>query len=181
MLAAFVAVMGLVSSCGSSKQVATEETYETPCSGPEYRTDAKTFREKGQGIAGNEDAARRAATSSARIALAESINTTVKAVTDNYVKTYVDGENADTKGRFEQLGRNVVNQKLAGSHVICEKYKKSTVNGKNTYTCYIVVELASEDVLAALNSQISNDTKLRTDYDYEKFKKTFEEEMAKMQ
>jgi hypothetical protein len=32
-----------------------------------------------------------------------------------------------------------------------------------------------------LNSSISDDSKLRIDYDYEKFKKIFEEEMSKAQ
>ena len=74
--------------------------------------------------------------------------------------------------------RTVVNQRLTGSHVICEKYRK---NANGTFTCYVCVELASEDVLAALNSSISDDSKLRIDYDYEKFKKIFEEEMSKAQ
>ena len=77
-----------------------------------------------------------------------------------------------------RLGRTVVNQRLTGSHVICEKYRK---NANGTFTCYVCVELASEDVLAALNSSISDDSKLRIDYDYEKFKKIFEEEMSKAQ
>ena len=68
--------------------------------------------------------------------------------------------------------------RTCGSHVICEKYRK---NANGTFTCYVCVELASEDVLAALNSSISDDSKLRIDYDYEKFKKIFEEEMSKAQ
>ena len=97
---------------------------------------------------------------------------------DNYAKNYVKGEEAESTQRYEDLGRTVVNQRLTGSHTICEKYRK---NANGTYTCYVCVELASEDVLAALNSSISDDSKLRIDYDYEKFKKVFEEEMAKMQ
>ena len=137
-MAAFVAVaLVAVTSCGSSKSAS--EVYETPCSGPGYRTEASHFRASASAIAGNEDVARKQATASARQELATIINTTVKA---------------------------------------CEKYRK---NANGTYTCYVCVELASEDVLAALNSSISEDSKLRIDYDYEKFKKVFEEEMAKMQ
>ena len=175
-MALFVAVIGLTVSCGSKK--AASELYETPCFGKEFMTDNSHFRASASGIAGNEDAARKVSTANARQELATSISAVVKAVTDNYTKNYVDAENSDTKQRFEELARTVVNQKLNGSHVICQKYRKMD-NG--SYSCYTCVELSSEDVLAALNSQISNETKLRTDYDYEKFKKTFEEEMAKFQ
>ena len=176
-MAAFVAVaLVAVTSCGSSKSAS--EVYETPCSGPGYRTEASHFRASASAIAGNEDVARKQATASARQELATIINTTVKAVADNYAKNYVKGEDAESTHRYEDLGRTVVNQRLTGSHSICEKYRK---NANGTYTCYVCVELASEDVLAALNSSISEDSKLRIDYDYEKFKKVFEEEMAKMQ
>ena len=161
-MAALVAVaVVLVSSCGSSKSTQSE-LYETPCSGPGLRTEVSHFR----------------AAASAVQELATIINTTVKAVADNYAKNYVKGEEAETTQRYEDLGRTVVNQRLTGSHVICEKYRK---NANGTFTCYVCVELASEDVLAALNSSISDDSKLRIDYDYEKFKKIFEEEMSKAQ
>ncbi len=177
MMALVIAAVGLVSSCGSSK-TAQSEVYETPCSGPGFRTEASHFRASASAIAGNEDVARKQATASARQELATIINTTIKAVADNYAKNYVKGEEAESTQRYEDLGRTVVNQRLTGSHTICEKYRK---NANGTYTCYVCVELASEDVLAALNSSISDDSKLRIDYDYEKFKKVFEEEMAKMQ
>ena len=136
------------------------------------------FQSFGIGCRRDEDVARKQATVSARQELATIINTTVKAVADNYAKNYVKGEEAETTQRYEDLGRTVVNQRLTGSHVICEKYRK---NANGTFTCYVCVELASEDVLAALNSSISDDSKLRIDYDYEKFKKVFEEEMSKAQ
>ena len=35
-------------------------------------------------------------------------------------------------------------------------------------------------VLSALNNKLSNDDMIKIDYNYEKFKKTFEDEMNKM-
>lgn len=84
MTALVIAAVGLVSSCGSSKSAS--EVYETPCSGPGFRTEASHFRASASAIAGNEDVARKQATASARQELATIINTTIKAVADNYAK-----------------------------------------------------------------------------------------------
>ena len=175
-----IASVALFASCSSTQPTATntsDSTYEVPCSGPDYRTDATTFRATANAVAGNEDVARKQATASARAELAASINSTIKAVSDNYAKNYVEGETPATVQRFEELARTVVSQKISGSHIICEKYQKM---GEAKYRCYVCVQLATADVLSALNSSLSNDSKLKIDYDYEKFKKTFEEEMAKL-
>ena len=37
----------------------------------------------------------------------------------------VKGEDAESTQRYEDLGRTVVNQRLTGSHSICEKYRKN--------------------------------------------------------
>ena len=47
--------------------------------------------------------------------------------------------------------------------------------------CFACVELTGKSVMDGIASKISNDQKLRTDFEYEKFKKVLEEEMSKMQ
>jgi hypothetical protein len=68
---------------------------------------------------------------------------------------------------------------LVGTPIICEGAMPGSTEGN--ISCFACVELTGESVLDAVASKISNDVKLRTDYEYEKFKKVFEEEMAKMQ
>ena len=41
--------------------------------------------------------------------------------------------------------------------------------------------MSAEDLQKAIQQKLSQDDKLKVDYDYEKFKKTFEEEMQKLQ
>lgn len=41
------------------------------------------------------------------------------------------------------------------------------------------LELAGEEIMNAMANRIKNDDKLRIDFEYEKFKKVFEEEMSK--
>ena len=103
MMALVIAAVGLVSSCGSSK-TAQSEVYETPCSGPGFRTEASHFRASASAIAGNEDVARKQATASARQELAAIINTTIKAVADNYAKNYVKGEEAEYFALYDPWG-----------------------------------------------------------------------------
>ena len=65
---------------------------------------------------------------------------------------------------------------LSGTRVICEKTMK-TPDGK--YKVYVSLELAGEEIMNAMANRIKNDDKLRIDFEYEKFKKVFEEEMSK--
>ena len=50
----------------------------------------------------------------------------------------------------------------------------------NQYKYYVSVEIASNDIMESVNNALSNDEVLKVDYNYEKFKQTFEEEMNKM-
>jgi hypothetical protein len=76
----------------------------------------------------------------------------------------------------------VVKEKLSGVRVICEKTMK-TPEGK--YRVHIAIELAGDELLQGINNRASKElkdnTKLRIDYDYEKFKKEFEAEMKKLE
>ena len=48
------------------------------------------------------------------------------------------------------------------------------------FTYYIAMELSGADLLTKMNEKISNDERLKIDYDYEKFKETFNKEMDEM-
>ena len=80
--------------------------------------------------------------------------------------------------RFEGLTREVIDQKLVGVKTICEK--QVVVNATGNYKTYVAIELSAQDLLAAYNDRLSKDERLRIDYDYEKFKETFDKEMEKM-
>jgi hypothetical protein len=67
---------------------------------------------------------------------------------------------------------------LQGTRTICEKQTK-TVEGK--YKTYIAIELSADDLLNKYNERLSNDERLKADYNYEKFKDTFNAEMDKLE
>jgi predicted small lipoprotein YifL len=157
-----------------------EEEVVVPCSGPQYFTDKKTFRANAMGESQDQMVAKRKALSNCRDELARSINAKVKAVTDNYVNSREFNNKEEVEERYENLTREVVEQELAGTKTICEKLIKTQ---QGTYKYYIAIELTTDDLLESYNKRmqkLSQEERLKIDYDYEKFKKTFEAEMEKL-
>ena len=171
LLGASLLTIAVMTSCGSSKPVAQpvqqpavqqDVEINVPCSGPEFQTNKEYFRASAMGLSTDE--------------IATAIGAKVKSVTDSYVSSYQQGENDESKSRYQSLTRTVVEQELSGTRVICEKTMK-TPDGK--YKVYVSLELAGQEIMDAMANRIKNDEKLRIDFEYEKFKKVFEEEMSK--
>lgn len=184
---AFMGLMlaGGLSACANKKKAAeaakppTGETeVKVLCSGPEFFTDEKNFRANNLGESMDQATAKKKALSNARADMASAINTQVKSVIDNYVNSREMNNKEEIAERFEGLTREVVDQKLTGTRTICEKMMK--VEGSGNYKCYVAIELSAQDLLAAYNERLSKDDKLKVDYDYEKFKETFDKEMENM-
>ncbi len=184
-LLAVALLAGGISACKSKKKVA-ETTAEPvgeveviiPCSGPEYFTDDKNFRANSLGESMDQATAKRKAMSQARADLAAAINTQVRTVIDNYVNSREMNNREEVAERFESLAREVVDQRLTGTRTLCEKMMQ--VQATKNYKAYVAIELSAQDILSAYNERLSNDERLRIDYDYEKFKETFEREMNKL-
>lgn len=175
-LVLFALAAAMAVSCKSKKLPKGETEVNIPCSGSDFFTNNKFFRANSLGESMDLVASKKKALSNARGELASSIQTTVKAVTDNYLNSREMNNKEEVEERFEQLNREIVNQKLQGIKTICEKQVKT--NG-GTYKTYVAIELSADDLVASYNERLSTDERLKIDYDYEKFKKTFEEEMQK--
>lgn len=182
-MAMVIAVTALsFQSCKSKKDAGKlpddEVLIEQYCSGPEYFSNNEYFRANSVGESSDMAVSKKKSLSNAKADLAGFINTRLKAVFDNYVKDVELNNTAELEERYEGLSREVVNQELQGIKVICEKVTKTT---SGTYKTYIAIELSGEEILSNMNNRLSKDAKLKIDYDYEKFKNTFEEEMNKME
>ena len=178
---AVVSASLLLTQCKSSEQAtapAGETRVEVLCSGPQYFSDSEYFRANSVAESPNQANSRRMALSNARADLAGQMEVTVKSVIDNYVQDITVGDQQEFSQRYEGLSREVINQKLTGTRIICEELTR-TPEGR--YKTYIAIELMGSEVLNAMNERISRDDRLRLDYDYEKFKNTFNEEMDKME
>jgi hypothetical protein len=185
MLLAALMLSGGLASCKKKKAVAEtprnpegEVEVIIPCSGPDYFTNDKVFRANSLGESMDQATAKRKAMSNARADLAQAINTTVKGVIDNYVNSREMNNREEVGERYESLMREVVEQRLSGTRTICERMMRDTAT-KN-YKSYVAIELSAQDLLSAYNQRLTNDERLRIDYDYEKFKETFEKEMERL-
>ncbi len=175
----------IFSSCGSSKKGAKPNYHskgdieiDVPCTGPEYRTNKDFFRANASGISNNMDVANQKAQTSARAKLAANIESKIKAVSDTYASSYEQNTAETYRGKFQSLIRTVVNQTLQNSSIICEKTMKGT---DGQFKSYVAVEVSKESLNNKIIEQINNDSKLRTDFEYERFKKIFKEEMSKLE
>jgi hypothetical protein len=148
------------------------------CSGDEYFSTAEVFRANAVGESMDQNTAKRKALNEARTQLASSIQTTIKATTDNYVNSREFNNKEEVLERFESLSREVVNQQLNGTRTICERLTKTP---QGTFKSYVARELGGEEFLKSMNDRLSKDERLRIDYDYEKFKETFDKEMEKFE
>ncbi len=170
-------------SCGTAEVSARKEKkVKMPC---HELTNKKTLRANGNAISPQMQNATDKAIAAARKELATSIEATVQRVLEDFSSSYDLNEQADFRSRTKDLARTVVNQKLQGSVVAChEMRQKKEKGGKITYHAYVTVELTSnelmENLLANTKKAISDSEKLRTDFEYEQFKKTFEAEMDKL-
>ena len=172
------AAMVIIGGCKSKQKTpAGEKEVVVPCSGAGYFTDSKTFRSNSIGESMDQVTSKSKALTNARNELAASIQTTVKTVTDNYTNSTSLNKKEELEQKFESLNREVVNQTLSGIRTICEKLVQ-TKDG--TYKTYIAIELSADDLVKKYNERLSTDDKLKIDYDYQKFKETFEKEMEKM-
>jgi len=170
----------LIGGCKSSKKDKTpagETEVVVPCSGPDYFTTNKVFRANSIGESMDQVTSKKKALTNARNELAQSIETTVKTVTDNYTNSVSMDKKEQLEQKFESLNREIVDQTLQGLRTICEKLVQTK---EGNYKTYVAIELSADDLVKQYNSRLSSDDKLKVDYDYEKFKDTFNKEMDKM-
>ena len=165
----------LLVSCGGSKEVATpkgETEIMLPCS--EHKSDKNTFRIYSFGESLDQAVAKKKALSNARADLAGMISVTMKAVGDNYVKSTEVNNVEEVLELFEENARTVINQQLSGAKSICDRMVL-TKEGKYKY--YIALELSGDKIVKDYYKGLSKNDKIMVDYNYEKFKETFDKEM----
>lgn len=172
-----LALSFVLASCSSTRKVAKKSpTGETLvnvyCSGPQYESDAEAFRATSMGESMDQAISQKLALNNARTVLASEIKDVVQSTLDNYAKQQVHNKDAELEKNFQSLSREIVDQELVGTRTVCEKVTKTTAGN---YKTYIAIELANNKVLSSLNNRLSQDTQLKIDYDYTKFKKQFDQ------
>ena len=179
----FLSVLILLYACNVSKNSSNQAIIENKvghiglCSGPDFFSNKKYFRANSIGESLDQVVSKKKALSNSRADLAASVKILVESVVDNYVKSSELNNLEQVEERFEGLNREVIKQELVGIKTICEKLTKTT-EGK--FKTYIAIELSAQKLVDKFHERIMKDDLLMIDYDYEKFKDTFEKEMGKL-
>jgi hypothetical protein len=159
------------------KAPAGEVEIVLPCS--DYKSDSKYFRAYSFGESEDMNVAKRKAISNAKTELAGMISTTMKVVGDNYVKSSEINNKEEVMERFEENARTLINQKLNGVKPVCDRVMQVSATGKYKY--YIALELSGDELVKDYYNSLTKNESILIDYNYEKFKKTFDEEMEKLE
>jgi len=147
------------------------------CTGDNYMSTKEAFRATATGESMDREAAKKKARSNANSELAKTISTTMKVVGDNYVNSTEFNNKEEVTETFQEMARTVVDQEIRGAIEICEKL---TQREDGTYVSYVALELSGQKISDAYNAGLSQNDKVKADYNYEKFKETFEKEMEEM-
>jgi hypothetical protein len=148
-----------------------------PFSSKEYRSDEDHFRAKQVGKSLDLATAKKKAFMNAKSEMASNINSTIKRVTDQYTNERTVGNTQEFENKFEELAREVVNLEMSNVKEIGEKILKEP---DGSYSYWIAIEAGKKEVFDKLDAKISNDAKLKLDYDKQKFQQVFDAEMKKL-
>ena len=105
------------------------------------------------------------------------MKSTMQIVGDNYVSSTEFNNKEEVTESFNEMARTIVNEELRGAIKICEKFTQ-TSEGK--YKCYMAIELSADKLVAKYHERLSKDEKVKAQYNYEQFKKTFEDAMEQI-
>jgi hypothetical protein len=147
------------------------------CSGEQFMSTKDAFRATATGESIDRETAKKKAKSNAMSELSKSISATLKVVGDNYVNSSEFNNKEEITETFQEMTRTVVDQNLKGAVEICEKL---TQKPDGSYVSYVAIELSGERLANSYAEKLAANEKLKADYNYEKFKDTFNKEMEKM-
>jgi hypothetical protein len=176
-----IVMLSAIVGCRSKKELAHSSLagareVVTPFQDDAYRTSAEYYRAAQSGTSPDLATARKIATLNAKSALASDISSTIRSVIEVYTDQRQVGNAIEFNDRFQEITRQVVDQELTATKIQDEKVFQRP---DGVYECWVVVEMPTAEINNKLNNRISNDEKLRQDYNREQFLKIFDEEMRK--
>ncbi len=169
----------ILSQCRSNSLISFIETItqrKVLCGGPDFLSDSEYFRANNAGESFSQSSSRSMALSSARAELADQVELIINAVIDNYMLEFSGNGQINNSHNYEGISREVIRQRLPETRIICEHM---TRNREGRYITYIAIELPGINIINSFNENVAKDERLRADYNQERFKKIFLEEMKK--
>ncbi len=156
-----------------------QETFvEIPCY-EASRSDAEYFRELGTGKDTEKEIARASAVQNAQSIMKDRLGHAVKGLATDYSKTVaVSGKKADMERILEREFTSVVDKVLNDADNPCEKWSQDRSGNWNVY---YTIEIRKTVLVDELSNAVSNNEKLKAEFDRDQFRKYAEEYMKKQQ
>ncbi len=148
-----------------------------PCSGSEYFSDENYIRSNSMANSPNQQMSKRMARNAAFEEMAGFLNAAVSGVFDSYARQVGIDNITEYNERVENRILVAVDEQISGSRTICERQTRLD-NG--TFNTYIALELPISSLLDTIDQRIKQDDELRLEYNYENFKRTFDQEMERL-
>ena len=174
-LLVMVAAAITINACKSSKM---GKEMKEPFSGKKYYSDKNYFRSVGDAISENSGFSEEKAVLIAKQKLASNIESIIKSVTDRYVRDIEVGKRSNFEQSVENETREVVKLKMQD---VAQIDKKKYLQKDGQYHCYTALEVSKDVIFNGVNDRISKSSKLQMEYDKERFKKIYDEEMKKLE
>jgi len=165
-----------ITACKSGGKMGKE--LDEPFAGKKYYSDKNYFRAVGDAISENSGFSEEKAVLIAKQKLASNIESILKSVTDRYVRDIEVGKRSNFEQSVENETREVVKLKMQD---VAQVDKKKYLQKDGQYHCYTALEVNKDVVFNGFNDRISKSSKIQIDYDKEKFRKIYDEEMKKLE
>ena len=185
-LAVAIASLWLI-GCGSKTPQSSVQRTEVTLPFADHMTDKEAFRGVGTGKSPDQGFALEQARLDARTFIAQQVETTVKSAVERYREQYSSTEDTVElaySAKFEELTRNLVDQSLNNVLVSDQKMYEVPSGNRTVYEAHVAMTLRRDDFMSALEGAtgegMSEGTKLRIEYDRQKFREVFEQEMQQL-
>lgn len=183
MVCLLTTTMFVMMSCSTSKAVvaADEKVVNRPCTGKEYQSTADVWRATGTGTSPRQDMAQRIAEQNARTQLTRQLSTKIFDAISSSNTQYQLDKTDEYSGKVNNLSEGVAMGVLKGTKIACDEMRQNTKTGD--YISYVCIEFnpktAVPSIVSAVKQSISNDDRLKIDFQEEQFRKKMEKELEK--
>ena len=153
-----------------------EVALNIPLSDPQYQTNDDFWRAVQSGTSTDFAMAQKIAEQNCRQNLAATVQAEIKSVVENYCRNITVGERNEVESMYEELTRTVVDQQLNGiTQVGQEAFRQE--DGKIRF--HVCLQISKRDMEQKIIEKLTEEENMRLQFDKERFKKTFNEELAK--
>jgi hypothetical protein len=179
-IAPFLIVVLLVASVGCNRKLKRTDTklkeIEQPFQSNKYFSNKKFYRSTGEGKSRDLTVAKRIAETNARQSLASQIEVKVRSVGEQYLQNRSFDDRLSTNTKYEEITRTVIDQVLPNVEIFDQK---SYQNKNGDYVHYVAMQMSTTALADRLEQGISADEQLKQDFELDRFRKIYEEELEK--